>query len=289
MSNGRRYNAGRRVRWYVGSFSTQGWSGYVLMAQRLWYVRNCSLFQRLTAEQLGSLEQRARIREFPRNSAIYLPSDTADGAFLLAQGRVRICSTTPDGKQAILAFVEPGELFGELALIQTGEREERAEAATDSTVVLLPGDELRRLMETFAEVSLGVTKLIGLRRKRVERRLRSLLFRSNRDRLAHLLLELVEQYGRTLPEGVLLDIKLSHQELSSIIGATRETVTALLGEMQLDGLLKVSRQKIVVRDLRRLAADQGTPVPRVSAATSSAEMSRQFQLRSLKAPDTTDP
>ncbi len=259
------------------------------MAQRLWYIRNCSLFQRLNAEQLSRLEQRARIRDFPRNSAIYLPSDIADGAFLLAQGRIRICSTTPDGKQAILAFVEPGELFGELALVEVAEREERAEAAIDCTVVLLPGDELQRLMETCLDVSLGVTKLIGLRRKRVERRLRSLLFHSNRDRLAHLLLELVEQYGRTLPEGVLLDIKLSHQELSSIIGATRETVTALLGEMQLDGLLKVSRQKIVVRDLRRLAADQGTPVPVVSAATSSAAMSQEFQLRSLKAPDATDP
>jgi CRP-like cAMP-binding protein len=134
-----------------------------------------------------------------------------------------------------------------------------------------------------------VTKLIGLRRKRVERRLRSLLFRSNRDRLAHLLLELVEQYGRTTHEGVLLDIKLSHQELSSIIGATRETVTTLLGEMQLDGLLKVSRQKVVVRDLRRLAADQGTPVPKVSASSPSAAMSREFQLRSLDAPDAADP
>ena len=220
---------------------------------------------------------------------LYLPSDTADGAFLLAQGRVRICSTTLEGKQAILAFVEPGELFGELALIQTGEREERAETTTDSTVVLLPGDELRRLMETFAEVSLGVAKLIGLRRKRVERRLRSLLFRSNRDRLAHLLLELVEQYGRTSNDGVLLDIKLSHQELSSIIGATRETVTTLLGEMQLEGLLKVSRQKIIVRDLRRLAADQGTPTPKVSASSASAALSRDFQLRSLEAPDAADP
>ncbi len=259
------------------------------MAQRLWYVRNCSLFQRLSAEYLSRLEQRARIREFPRNSTVYLPSDIADGAFLLAQGRIRICSTTPDGKQAILAFVEPGELFGELALIEVGEREERAEAATDCTVVLLPGDELRRLMENFSDISLGVTKLIGLRRKRVERRLRSLLFRSNHDRLAHLLLELVEQYGRPSPEGVLLEIKLSHQELSSIIGATRETITALLGEMQLDGLLKISRQKIVVRDLRRLAADRGIPVPILSAATSAAAMSQQFQLRSLKKPDATDP
>lgn len=231
------------------------------MAQQLWYIRHCSLFQRLTAEQLGRLERQARMREFARNSAIYLPSDVADGAFLLGRGRVRICSNTADGKQAILAFIDPGELFGELSLVQGGEREERAEAALDSTVILLPGDELRRLMEDSSSLSLGITKLIGLRRKRIERRLRNLLYRSNRDRIGHLLLELTEQYGRHTDEGVLLDIRLSHQELASIIGVTRETVTTLLGEMQLDGLLRVSRQRVVIRNLHRLAAGLDAPVP----------------------------
>lgn len=231
------------------------------MAQELWYVRNCSLFQRMSDDQLAHLERFARIRSFPRNSTVYLPSDLSDGAFLLADGRVRICSITPDGKQAILSFVDPGELFGELALIQRGEREERAGAAVDSVVVLLPGDELRRIMETSADLSLQVTKLIGLRRKRIERRLRSLLFRSNRDRLSHVLLELTEQYGRVIDDGILLDIKLSHQEMSSIIGVTRETVTTLLGEMQDQGLLTVSRQRIVIRDLKRLAASLDAAVP----------------------------
>lgn len=231
------------------------------MPQQLWYVRNCSLFQQLSADELSRLERTARLRTFPRLSTIYLPSDTEDGAFLLAAGRVRICSATPDGKQAILAFVEPGELFGELALVQPGQREERAEAAVDSQVILLPGDALRALMESSLQVSLGVTKLIGMRRRRIERRLRNLLFRSNRDRLGHLLLELSEQYGRPVPDGIHLDIKLSHQELSAIIGVTRETVTTLLGEMQLAGLVKVSRQRIVIRDIQRLAAELSTIVP----------------------------
>ncbi len=201
------------------------------------------------------------MREFPRNSTIFLPSDVADGVFLLGQGRVRICSNTADGKQAIMAFIDPGEVFGELSLIQGGEREERAEAAVDSTVILLPGNELRQLLEESASLSLGVTKLIGLRRKRIERRLRNLLFRSNRDRLGHLLLELTEQYGKNGDDGVILDIKLSHQELASIIGVTRETVTTLLGEMQLEGLLQISRQKVVIRNLQRLSACLDATVP----------------------------
>jgi CRP/FNR family cyclic AMP-dependent transcriptional regulator len=224
------------------------------MADCVWYIKNCRLFERLTADQFARLEQRARVRRFPKNTPVYLPSDAATGVFLLAEGRVKLCSSTPDGKQAILAFIEPGELFGELALLDESEREEHAETMAASTLVLLPGDALQQLMNESPQLALGVTKLIGLRRRRIERRLKSLLFRSNRDRLIHLLLDLAAQYGQEAEDGILLSIPLSHQDLASIIGATRETVTTLLGELQLERFIKVARQRLVVRDLKRLAA-----------------------------------
>ena len=80
-------------------------------------------------------------------------------------------------------------------MLEAGQREEFAEAMEKSTVVLIPGGEIRRLMEESPQMSLGVTKLMGMRRRRVERRLKSLLFQSNRERLIHLLLELAEKYG----------------------------------------------------------------------------------------------
>jgi CRP/FNR family cyclic AMP-dependent transcriptional regulator len=223
------------------------------MADHIWYIKNCRLFEQLSEQQLAQLERSSRVRRFPKGTTIYLPSDAGSGVFLLAEGRVKLCSITPDGKQAILAFIEPGELFGELALLEESEREEHAEAMVASTLVLMPGDALERLMSESAALAIGVTKLIGLRRKRIERRLKSLLFRSNRDRLIHLLLDLSSQYGQPDKDGTLLAIPLSHQDLASIIGATRETVTTLLGELQLERLLKVARQRLVVRDLGRLA------------------------------------
>lgn len=224
------------------------------MAQTFWHIRNCSLFGRLTDPQLTQLESRSRLRKFPKGSSIYLPADAADSAFLLADGRVRLCSTTPDGKQSILAFIEAGEIFGELSLIESGEREERAEAVVGSTVILIPGDLLRSLMEASTTLTLGVTKLIGMRRKRIERRLRSLLFHNNRDRLTHLLTELVEQYGMATTDGIELSVRMSHQDMASVIGATRETVTTLLGEMQTEGLLRISRQKLILLDVPRLTS-----------------------------------
>ena len=219
----------------------------------IWYIQNCSLFRWLTPGQLRELHENARIREFPRHSSIYLPTDCSDAAFLVGKGRVRICSSTVDGKQAILSFVEPGEIFGELSVLESAQREDRAEAAMDSTIILLPGTNLRRIMEQSPALTLAVTKLIGMRRRRIERRLRNLLFRSGRDRLVHLLLELSEQYGVSSPYGIELGIKLSHQDLAAIIGITREFVSTTLGEMQSEGLIIIGRQKITIRDLSQLA------------------------------------
>lgn len=226
------------------------------MDEKFWYLKNCDLFERLTPEQIQHLESRAKSRDFKRGQVIYLPSDQADSVLLLATGRAKIYHLTNEGKQAVLALVDPGEVFGELGLFDSGEspREEFAEAMESSRVILIPREEMQQLMEAHPTVSLGVSRLMGLRRKRVERRLKSLLFRSNRDRLVHLLLELAEKYGKPTVEGVILGIKLSHQDLASIIGSTRETVTVLLGELQQEGQLTIQRRKIILSNLDRLAA-----------------------------------
>ena len=231
------------------------------MSERLWFLKQCDLFQQLGPDQIAAIENRCRVRVFPRSSPIYLPSDHANGVLLLAQGRVKIGSFTEDGKQAILAFIEPGELFGELALMGSQEREEYAEAVEKSTIVLIPNEIMQQLVMQNPEISLGITRLMGLRRRRIERRLKYLLFRSNRERMIHLLMELAEQYGRETAAGLELKIKLSHQDLANIIGSTRETVTVVLGELQTEGYLELGRRKITLKDVPRLAASVGIKPP----------------------------
>ncbi|MEN1680183.1 MAG: Crp/Fnr family transcriptional regulator [Planctomycetota bacterium] len=231
------------------------------MTEQLWYLKQCGLFQRLTPQELAPLESQCRTRQFARGAPIYLPADQANGVLLLTTGRAKICSFTEEGKQAILAFIDPGELFGELALFGGGEREEYAEAVEKSTVILMPGDAVNQLVHRHAGLALGVTKLIGLRRKRIERRLKYLLFRSNRERLISLLLELADQYGKPAEDGLRLGIKLSHQDLASIIGSTRETVTVILGELQDEGLLTIGRRRITLISRERLAKASRPPQP----------------------------
>jgi CRP/FNR family cyclic AMP-dependent transcriptional regulator len=223
------------------------------MDANLWYLKDSRLFEQLDAAEIVRLESQSRMQVFPRKSLVYLPSDRGTAIFLLTAGRVRLYHVTSDGKETVLTFIEPGEIFGEFTLFGQTQREEFAEAMDKSTVVMIPGSEVQRLMETQPSLTIQLTRLIGLRRQRIERRLKSLLFRSNRERLAFLLLELAEKYGASKREGVTLGIRLSHQELASMIGSTRETVTVLLGELQLEGCLLVKRRQITLTNLPQLA------------------------------------
>ncbi|MCA9074058.1 MAG: Crp/Fnr family transcriptional regulator [Planctomycetaceae bacterium] len=232
------------------------------MSDRVWYLKKCELFERLNPSDLGVLESSARVRTFPKKSVVYLPQDAANSVYVVAEGRIRLVSITPEGKEAILAFFEPGDLFGELALLDAEPREEYAEAVLPSTVIAIPRESVEEVMGCNSSLTLAITKLIGWRRKKLERRLRNLLFRSNRERLSGLLWELTERYGRRIVEGLLIDIKLSHQDLAGLIGVTRESVTLALGELQSEGVISVGRQRIVVLNVTQLAKSAGeTPKP----------------------------
>ena len=226
------------------------------MADSYWYIKNCNLFGQVSPEDVSWLESKSKMRKLKRGEAVYLPDDNSNDILLVAAGRVKICHATPEGKQSILGFIDPGEIFGELALLDSNAtREGLAEAAEKSVVVAIPKNELLAIVQKYPSIVLGVTKLIGLRRQRVERRLRNLLFRSNRDRVIHLLLELSEKYGQRTEAGVELQIRLSHQEMASIIGSTRETVTVVLGQLQNEGFLTIARRRIFLTSLEKLASE----------------------------------
>jgi CRP-like cAMP-binding protein len=224
------------------------------MDRTIWYFKRCDLFERLTDDQASRLNRAALLKRFPRGATVYSPTEPGRSVLVLGKGRVKIKSLTPDGRESILAFIDEGELFGELALLDGQPRGEYAEAVVDSEVLLLPREEVVWLMGVCADFALSITKLIGLRRLTVENRLRNVLFLSSRERLVRLLLELAESHGDLSGRRCEIRLPLSHQELASLIGVTRETVTVVLGELQRGDLVRVQRRRLVLLDVDRLQA-----------------------------------
>lgn len=251
------------------------------MSSFYWYLKDCDLFSYLTDQDIRSLEAVSKTRDFRRGEPVYLPNESADAVLLVVKGRVKLCHVTPEGKQSILNIIDQGELFGELSLFQEEDRKEFAEAIESSTVVLIPKNAMLALMARHPNLNVGITKLIGTRRQRIERRLRNLLFRSNRERVVHLLIEMSEKYGQKTEQGLELCIKLSHQEMASIIGSTRETVTVMLGQLQGEGLIKIARRRITILDLNRLSQEVSEPVKEIENRITNADSLQPRMEKSL--------
>ncbi len=161
-------------------------------------------------------------------SPIYLPSENADSIYLVGSGLVKICHLTVDGKISTLAYVKTWRSFWRAGSFRCSRARRVRRVGRSMRTDSHSQTAHTELMNRDLDVALAVTKLVGLRRQRIERRLTTLLFTSNQHRLNHLLLDLAEQFGVAIEGGIRLGLKLSHQEIANLIGTTRETVTILM-------------------------------------------------------------
>lgn len=216
------------------------------MNEKFWYLKKYPAFADLNTEDIRAMDSVCQVQQYSRGDVIYFPGDHADSTMLLTSGRVRIYHITGEGKQAILGFVEANETFGELSAFQNTNRGEYAEAIEKCVVLQVPQHALRHMMEQHPAVATRMNEVFADRARRAERRLKSLLFGSSRDRLWDLLEDLADRYGMPTQGGIVIAQKISHQDLASIIGATRETVTITLGELQNEGKIEINRRRITM-------------------------------------------
>lgn len=215
---------------------------------KLWYLKKFNLFEEFTPEEMEALVPITHMGRTPHGTPFYLPDDPSDRVFLLKEGRVKISKVSEDGKKLTLGILEPGEIFGELALVDEGPRGTIAEALEDTFICVIHRRDFERLLEKKPGLALKVTKLIGMRRKAIEAKVEDLVFRDVGSRLAKLLLELAASYGNEVEKGRRIDVKLTHRELAGLIGSTRETTTSNLNEFRRLGLIEVEKRRIVVVD-----------------------------------------
>lgn len=194
-------------------------------------------------------------RTVRKRELIYGRGDRADHMYVLESGRVKLYRLSPDGREVALALVEPGEPFGEEMAVGVAERTLYAEALESSRVRLIDRAQLRAWASNRPDVLMELTRNLWHRLDNVERQLESLVFRKVTHRLADLLLQWTDKYGEATPRGVRLQIRLTHQEMASLIGSSRETVTLTLGQLVDSGLIAydpADRRSIVIPDVARL-------------------------------------
>jgi CRP/FNR family transcriptional regulator len=215
---------------------------------------------------LSPEEERLLLREssrvlFARGETIFAPTRKPHSVFLLERGLVRIYRLGEAGSEATLGYVGSGEVFGELAAFGDHPRESFAVAALASTVRRFTRAGFEQLVMASASRSREVTRQIAERLKRIESRVEHLVFDDVRSRLIAILMELGHDFGDKEGERVRLTIRLSQSELATLIGATRQTVNAMLTELRNAGLVTQEAGLLVLVSPEALRRSLATPAP----------------------------
>jgi CRP/FNR family transcriptional regulator, cyclic AMP receptor protein len=220
----------------------------------LWYVQSSEIFGRLKEKEMEEFVARGRLAGFERGQQIYAEGDPGDLVYFIKRGGVKIVTTHADGKEITLAYLKPLELFGETALTDPAPREHRAVATEECCLIAFAPDVIEDFMRRNPDLGLSITKFVGLRLKRVQSRLQRLMFRSPLQRLASVLLELAEDYGETDPRTgqIEINLRITHNEIASLIGVTRESVTYAMGQLELDEFIRVVKRRIFIVDTAAL-------------------------------------
>lgn len=215
---------------------------------KLWYLERFRLLDVLTDAQKREVRAMARMLEVRRGQHIYVPGDPSDQIFLLKVGVVRISAQADDHAERILAFLYPGDIFGELAVVDESPRGYLATAHEDAVLCAFGRDVLLRTIQQTPALGYRITKLMGVRLRRLETRVEELLFKSAHARVAHALLEMATDYGVTDNGGVLIPIRLNQRDLGNLVGLARETVNVVLQDFKQRGLVDATRRNIRIAD-----------------------------------------
>ena len=218
-----------------------------------WYLKHIKVFAELPEEDKKELREISHMTPYHKHDQICFPGQPADTVYLLKQGRVKISRVNEKGQEATICLLEPGEIFGEMEAMDGAPRETLVQALEPVLVCEITRENFLRFLDRCPTVGIRILKKIGGRLRDIESKFGDLVFQSAPSRLAKLLLQLGDSMGERDQGAIRLNVRLTHQNLANLIGTSRETVSALLGQFQRQGLLIQDRRQICLVDSAKLA------------------------------------
>jgi CRP-like cAMP-binding protein len=206
-----------------------------------------SLFETLSSSEREIVLKHGRRKVLYRGQTLFNQGTKHDGIYLIETGRIRVFYTAPSSREITLAYWHPGNFVGGPEVFGAGVHQWSGVATSNSSVVQLPGKELRALVVQVPNLAIGLIEGLTFKGKCYSALAQMLGTRSITERLAHLLLHLVELYGVEDPEGILIGSAFTHADLAHMVGATRQWVTISLKRMQEKDIVISRKSRIIVR------------------------------------------
>lgn len=206
-------------------------------------LQNIQLFSSLSEHELQEIADKIRITEFRKNEIVLREEDTNEFMYIILAGQVKVVQSTEDGKEILLAIHRAHDFFGEVSLIDGMTAPATVQASEDSFIAFISKKDFFDLLAAQSKVLEKLLEILCSRLRDSWKRIYLLNFKHASDRVRTLLLSLCFENGTRTADGIVLNLKLTHQEIADMSGLTRESVTRVLDKLQKDGEVIVLKNK----------------------------------------------
>jgi CRP/FNR family transcriptional regulator len=220
-------------------------------------LRSVPLFADLEEGELERFSQVAVPRSFPAGTRVFHEGDSSDACYIVSEGSFRVTREHSDGRAITLATLGPGEIFGELAMLDGDTRSASAESITDGTLLALPANDVRSLLARNPEIALKLVAGLVRRLRAANMRLSRQSFQTVPSRVAGILAQLSRE-GQEDKDGdgdgemQEVTIRMNQTDLAQLAGTSRESVSRFLAELERAGVVRSGRGRVTVLQPNKL-------------------------------------
>ena len=211
----------------------------------------------LDSNEMGRITTHARSLRKARGEFIYMPGDRADFVYILRQGRIKLSVLSESGKEVAIDIIQSGEVFGEFALVDESSRSNMTQALDDVSMWVFSKRDFTHLLTTQPKLALSYIRLVGDRRRRMEKKLSDVTCKAVSARVCELLHELSTSAVEIEHAPAEYLVPLTHHDVASLIGAARQTTTTVLNDLERRGIIELGRGWVRVKCLKQLQTYAG--------------------------------
>ncbi|MCB1866895.1 MAG: Crp/Fnr family transcriptional regulator [Chromatiales bacterium] len=210
-------------------------SGYLL--------KDVTLFGGLADADLNVIADLAVQRAFPRNAVVISRDDDSDSLYVIVSGRARVLIADDEGREAVLGTLDAGDSFGDLALLDPAPRVATVVTLEPAEMLVITRADFLRWLDARPGIALNLLRTLARRVRALAENVGSLALLDVYGRTARLLLNQAQEEN-----GLMITPRLTHQEIASMVGASREMVTRILSDLRAGGYIEVEDKRIIVKE-----------------------------------------
>jgi len=210
------------------------------------------LFGKLSANEIDTLISYSRVERYRAGREIFAKGSPGQSLMAVLRGSVKISSLSVGGKEVVFAIYNEGDIFGDMSVLDGGERSADATAMTDCELLVLSRRDILPLLERRADLCMILLKVLCHRLRQTSEQVEDVVFRHLESRVAKALLQLVERVGLRALNSPSVELHVSQRELGSMAGGSRESVNKILQNWHRQGLIDISKGSIIIRNVEAI-------------------------------------